>query len=188
MNLIEVEEQVKKAIEIITLIFTMRSKNKKFSVDFKVLPFNFKSSVTSWFIEVTMENENEKKITRVYFLKNVKNLFFFKNNENSFVVLCQNKKVENLQNVEFLSLNELQHNIFVNEKMLEVSILNEKEIEELKEFYTLSDSFAELPKILIDDPIVKFLGLKSGDFVRTLRKRPEQPGKGSTYSFIRRVK
>ena len=50
------------------------------------------------------------------------------------------------------------------------TIINEKEIVELLKTYNIS--IKQLPKVFINDPVVKALNAKKGDVIKIVRKSP----------------
>ncbi len=60
--------------------------------------------------------------------------------------------------------------ILKHELVPEHIILSEEEKEELLKRYNIS--LHQLPKILVNDPVVKAIGAKEGDVIKIIRKSP----------------
>lgn len=78
-------------------------------------------------------------------------------------------KIENSKEliIELFSLSELVVNITEHELVPKHILLSEKEKKQLLARYKIRDS--QLPKILVSDPVAKYLGLKRGDVVKIIR-------------------
>jgi len=75
-----------------------------------------------------------------------------------------------------LALNVLEHVLVPKHE-----ILSEEEKKRLLE--TLNISEKQLPKILLNDPVVKALGAKEGDVIKITRKSPTA-GKSFYYRLV----
>ena len=90
-------------------------------------------------------------------------------------------KIQEIKNellIEIFTLTELTVNITEHELVPKHILLSLKEKEDLLKRYRIKDS--QLPKILISDPVARYLGLKRGDVVKIERKS-ETAGKYITY-------
>ena len=91
------------------------------------------------------------------------------------------KKIQEIKNellIEIFTLSELVVNITEHELVPKHILLSLKEKEDLLKRYRIKDS--QLPKILMSDPVARYLGLKRGDVVKIERKS-ETAGKYITY-------
>ena len=91
------------------------------------------------------------------------------------------KKIQEIKNellIEIFTLSELTVNIIEHELVPKHILLSLKEKEDLLKRYRIKDS--QLPKILMSDPVARYLGLKRGDVVKIERKS-ETAGKYITY-------
>ena len=80
--------------------------------------------------------------------------------------------------VECFNISELMVNITEHAYVPKHILLTEEEKKELMKRYRIKDS--QLPKILHNDPVAKYLGLKRGDVVKIIRSS-ETAGKYVTY-------
>ena len=80
--------------------------------------------------------------------------------------------------IEVFNLSELVVNITKHELVPKHTLLSQKDKKQLLERYKIRDS--QLPKILIGDPVAKYLGLKRGDVVKITRVS-ETAGRYITY-------
>lgn len=71
--------------------------------------------------------------------------------------------------------------ILKHELVPEHIILSEEEKEELLKRYNIS--LHQLPKILVNDPVVKAIGAKEGDVIKIIRKSPVA-GKAVYYRVV----
>jgi DNA-directed RNA polymerase I, II, and III subunit RPABC1 len=80
--------------------------------------------------------------------------------------------------VECFNISELMVNITEHAYVPKHILLTEEEKKELMKRYRIKES--QLPKILHNDPVAKYLGLKRGDVVKIIRSS-ETAGKYVTY-------
>ena len=80
--------------------------------------------------------------------------------------------------VECFNISELMVNITEHAYVPKHILLTEEEKKELMKRYRIKES--QLPKILHNDPVAKYLGLKRGDVVKIIRSS-ESAGKYVTY-------
>ena len=80
--------------------------------------------------------------------------------------------------IEVFNLNELVVNITKHELVPKHTLLSQKDKKQLLDRYKIRDS--QLPKILISDPVAKYLGLRRGDVVKITRES-ETAGRYITY-------
>ena len=88
------------------------------------------------------------------------------------------QQIENSKEIEVFDLKELVVNITEHELVPKHILLSEKDKKQLLERYKIRDS--QLPKILVGDPVAKYLGLKRGDVVKIIRES-ETAGRYITY-------
>ena len=81
--------------------------------------------------------------------------------------------------IEVFTTNELVVNITEHELVPEHKLLSEEDKKILLERYRIRDQ-NQLPKILLTDPVARYLGLKRGDVVKIIRES-ENAGKYITY-------
>lgn len=67
--------------------------------------------------------------------------------------------------IEVFSSEELKYNIFLNVLVPLVSVIDSEEREVIKEYY----QFSKLPRITINDPVCRYLGVNIGDILRFSR-------------------
>lgn len=79
---------------------------------------------------------------------------------------------------ESFSLSELMVNITEHELVPKHVLLSKEEKEKLLKRYKIKTS--QLPKILVEDPVARYLGLKRGDVVKIIRAS-ETSGRYITY-------
>jgi len=84
----------------------------------------------------------------------------------------------NKELIEIFNLSELVVNITKHELVPKHTLLSKKDRKNLLDRYKIRDS--QLPKILISDPVAKYLGLKRGDVVKITRES-ETAGRYITY-------
>ncbi|MEM1514264.1 MAG: DNA-directed RNA polymerase subunit H [Candidatus Thermoplasmatota archaeon] len=60
-------------------------------------------------------------------------------------------------------------------------VLKEEEVEKLLKAYNISKE--NLPRILLDDPVVKAIGAKEGDVIKIIRNSPTA-GKSVVYRLV----
>ena len=80
--------------------------------------------------------------------------------------------------MELFHISELQVNITEHEYVPQHTPMSKGEKKALLKQYRLKEF--QLPKILRDDPVARYLGLKKGDVVKIVRKS-ETAGKYVTY-------
>jgi DNA-directed RNA polymerase I, II, and III subunit RPABC1 len=81
--------------------------------------------------------------------------------------------------IEIFTVSELVVNITEHELVPKHILLSEKDKKLLLDKYKIKDP-NQLPKILLSDPVARYLGLKRGDVVKIIRKS-ETAGKYITY-------
>ena len=146
------------------------------------------------------KDDNNKEIMRLYieyFMDpkiNAKHFDDFLDNMNKIegkssgiiVVLANltpqaNKKLIELnikKPIQCFNINELMINVTEHADVPKHILIDEKEKKSLLEKYRIKES--QLPKILINDPVAKFYGLRKGDVVKIIRNS-ENAGKYVTY-------
>ena len=146
------------------------------------------------------KDDNNKEIMRLYieyFMDpkiNAKHFDDFFDNMNKIegkssgiiVVLANltpqaNKKLIELnikKPIQCFNINELMINVTEHADVPKHILIDEKEKKSLLEKYRIKES--QLPKILINDPVAKFYGLRKGDVVKIIRNS-ENAGKYVTY-------
>ena len=80
--------------------------------------------------------------------------------------------------IQCFNINELMINVTEHADVPKHILIDEKEKKSLLEKYRIKES--QLPKILINDPVAKFYGLRKGDVVKIIRNS-ENAGKYVTY-------
>ena len=80
--------------------------------------------------------------------------------------------------IQCFNINELMINVTEHADVPKHILIDEKEKKSLLEKYRIKES--QLPKILINDPVAKFYGLRKGDVVKIIRDS-ENAGKYVTY-------
>ena len=134
--------------------------------------------------------------TRIYSCKTlgVKNFKFLKtilDGKNfDIIILCESctsecsKIIQPEQNVEWFTIEELQHFIF-DSRYVDLAVkVKPDELSELKNYY---QSFKNFPYVKLNDPIVRYLGLKEGDLVKFTRTSDLSCKDKKTYRYYRYV-
>jgi DNA-directed RNA polymerase I, II, and III subunit RPABC1 len=73
--------------------------------------------------------------------------------------------------IQIFEIKELQFNISKHVLVPKHEVVDEQEVKSIVERYTIKSKF-QLPHILKNDPMSRYLGLKSGDVVRITRTSP----------------
>jgi DNA-directed RNA polymerase I, II, and III subunit RPABC1 len=157
-----------------------------------------KSKSMNGFFTKLDKNDSSKKI-RLYYhyipspklnMEMIKNFLeiMHKYKANSGIIIMSGKisqqarqKIQEINNelqVEVFTLNDLVVNITEYELVPKHILLSQKEKQSLLDRYKIKES--QLPKILVTDPVARYLGLKRGDVVKIIRVS-ETAGRYITY-------
>jgi DNA-directed RNA polymerase I, II, and III subunit RPABC1 len=157
-----------------------------------------KSKSMNGFFTKLDKNDSSKKI-RLYYhyipspklnMEMIKNFLeiMHKYKANSGIIIMSGKisqqarqKIQEINNelqVEVFTLNDLVVNITEYELVPKHILLSQKEKQLLLDRYKIKES--QLPKILVTDPVARYLGLKRGDVVKIIRVS-ETAGRYITY-------
>ena len=120
---------------------------------------------------------SKKEIIQLYnFIKAINQL---SNNDNIVFVICYGQKLhpshieleKMLDNVQIFHINSLIFNITKHKYVPKHELLNKEEINTLKKKLNIN-SVNQLPVILTNDPVAKYLNMKNGDVCRIYRPSP----------------
>lgn len=113
--------------------------------------------------------EQANDIIEQYLNKQSELIFILKHKPNNSIIKI--KKEEEFEICEFFSLDNLQFNITKHILVPNHTKINENELNVIMNKYKLKGKH-QLPRISINDPVIKYYNYKKGDVIKIVRSSP----------------